>query len=204
MVVATDRDEIFLIEGNISYERLEIILRSMTGLSKSGVIYLLGAPLQVKKLVKNNLTRPSLSKALSFGQIRNLKTLSDLLNPKIIIKVNVLTISDFDQQGFMGKIVITQDKNLKIYKLFILNEVILILDKNNKILASVPDRILLIDQNKLEGLSGVFLENDQNLTIAVIPPDPEWNTNKAHKIFGKNRFILMLNKALKFGARGDL
>jgi len=191
MAVSTDRDEIFLVEGPISYERLETILRSMTSFSKLGVVFLLGGALNVNKLIENKLERPSFSKALTYGEIKNVNQLLKMLKPKIVIEAKVVGKKEFDQKGFLGEIVTVKDKEDKIFRLIVLNEVLFVLDKNSNLLAAVPERILLLDPNEPRGISGVFLEKNVSLLIVVIPPEKEWGTKNAHTIFGKERFMLL-------------
>lgn len=196
MAVSIDKNELFLVEGAISYERLETILRSMASFSKFGVVFLLGGALNVNKLVENKLERPSFSKALTYGKIQDVKQLIRTLHPKIIIEAKVVKKKEFDKKGFLGGIVTVQDKEDKQYRLVVLNEVLFVLDENSSILAAVPERILLVDPNEPRGISGVVLEKNVHLLIVVIPPEEEWNTKNAHIIFGKKKFQSLLKEIL--------
>ena len=169
MAVASDKGEIFLIDGRVSYERLETILRKMTEYSKSGVVFLLGGLLSVNNLIKNRLETNSLSRAYDFGRINSLTDLLKQLNPVLTLNATVIKKSEFKQQGFLGEVINLTDNNKRKYKLVILNETIFLLDANKKILAQVPQRILLIDPVKIQGLSGVFLARGQKICVAVIP-----------------------------------
>ena len=192
VVVASDNGEIFLIDGEISYSRLETILRKMTEYSQSGVVFLLGGLLSVNNLIKNKLETNSLSRAYNFGKINKLSKLLHELNPVLTINVSVVKKSEFKQQGFLGEVVFLIDNKNRKYKLIVLNETIFLLDENKKILANVPQRILLIDPVKTQGLSCVFLKKGQKICVAVIPPENHWQTPKANKLFGKKRFSFLL------------
>jgi DUF917 family protein len=192
MAVASDNGEIFLIDGEISYNRLETILRKMTEYSKSGVVFLLGGLLSVNNLIKNKLETNSLSRAHNLGKINKLSKLLQELNPVLTINATVVKKSEFKQQGFLGEVISLIDNINRKYKLIVLNETIFLLDENKKILAQVPQRILLIDPVKTLGLSGVFLKKGQKICVAVIPPEKQWQTPEADKLFGKKRFLFLL------------
>lgn len=192
MTVASDNGEIFLIDGQVSYSRLETILRKMTAFSKSGVVFLLGGLLSVNSLIKNDLETKSLSRAYNFGKINQLEDLLNQLKPVLTIRAVMEKKSKLKQQGFLAEVINLIDNNQRQYKLIVLNETIFLLDENKKILAQVPQRILLIDPVKLQGLSCVFLKKGQEICVAVIPPEKHWQTPKANKLFGKKRFSFLL------------
>lgn len=192
MAVASDNGEIFLIDGQVSYSRLETILRKMTEYSRSGVVFLLGGLLSVKALIKNNLETSSLSQAYNLGKINKLNDLFDQLSPVLIVNATVVKKAEFKQQGFLGEVINLIDNDKRKYKLIVLNETIFLVDENKKILAHVPQRILLIDPNKIQGLSCVFLKKGQKICVAVIPPEKQWQTPKVNQLFGKAKFSFLL------------
>lgn len=192
MAVADDFGEVFLVNGKINYERLENILRKMTAHSKSGVVYLLGGLLSVKDLLKNKLESNSLTRAYKFGESKNLSGLLKDLKPKIVINATVVKKKEFKQQGFFGEIIYLNSDNNQKFKIIALNETIFLLDKKNKVLASVPQRILLIEPVKVQGLSCVFLKPKKKVCVAVVNPEKQWQNKKAEKLFGKNRFSFLL------------
>ena len=192
MAVASDNCEIFLIDGKVSYARLETILRKMTDYSKSGVVFLLGGLLSVRSLIKNKLETNSLSRAYNFGQVKNLKDLLTELHPILIINAVVVKKTEFKQQGFLGEVITLIDGNKHKYKLVVLNETIFLINDKKKLLAQVPQRILLIDPNKIQGLSCVFLKKGQKTCVAVISPEKQWQSSRVNKLFGKERFSFLL------------
>ncbi len=197
MTVASDQGEIFLLDGQTSYERLETILRSMTQLSKSKVIYLLGGLLSVKQLIKNRLENSSYSQAFNFGAIEDFSSLIKKLKPLLIIKGTVTKKKTFKQPGFLGEIITIKDNNQQSYRLIVLNEVLFIFNQKNQLLAQVPQRILLIDSQKLRGLSCVFLKKGSPVSILILPPEKHWRSQKAQKLFGPKRFSTLLKNLRK-------
>lgn len=197
MVISNEKEEIFLIDGNISYERLEKILRQLTQTSNLGVIFLLGGVIPVKQLLKMDVSGNSYQKAIKFGDMANTEVLLQKLKPRILIKAVVIKKESIEERGFFAEVVHIEDNFGKKYKLIVLNEVIFILGDNNKIVASVPDRILLFDSKNLCGISGANISKNMPLTILVIDSLTEWQTEAGKKIFGQKRFKFLLNKLPK-------
>jgi len=192
IVIATDENQILAITSEYSYKKVEKKLRKMSLLSKSGIIFLIGQTVNVKQLLKNNINRPSYTKALSFGEIKRPSVLLRKLNPKMVIKGKVVKKAEFEQKGFLGEKITIKDTSWNIYTLIILNEALFLLDSSNKIIGSIPDRILLIDENNIMGISSAFLKKNTIVTIAIIDPEPEWKNKRAEKILGKARFRKLL------------
>lgn len=193
MIVSTDYEEIFLIDGDISYLRLEQILREMTSLSKYRCLYLLGAVVSAGLLQKKNIQVRSYSKAMDFGKVTKLNELIEKLSPKLILNGIIINKSEYEVKGFLGEILTLQTEQKKKYTLVVMNEVIFILDNKKGMLASVPERILLIDPKKINGVCGADITIGTELTVAVINPEKEWRDKKVAPIFGKKRFNSLLH-----------
>jgi len=192
IIVATDRNEILLLNGETKYKRVEKKLREMTSLSDSGVIFLMGETVSVKELIKNKIKSASYTKALKFGSIKNINSLLKTLKPKRIIKCKVISKSEFEQKGFLAERIIIKDSSWNLFSLIVLNEALFLLDSTGNILESIPDRILLLNPNEVRGMSGAFLKKNTPLTVAVIDPEPEWRNRNAGRILGKERFKKLL------------
>lgn len=192
IVVATDKDEIMVIENEKSYKKVEKRLRSMTSLSDSGLIFLMGMTVSVETLIKNKLNNPSFTKALRFGEIKSIKKLIKKLSPKKIIEGRIVEKSEFEVKGFLAEKVVVKDKAWNLFTLIILNEVLFVIDSEEQIIASVPDRILLIDPNEPKGISSAALTINKSIIIAVIEPENAWKSKSAQKILGKARFSKLL------------
>ncbi len=192
IVVCTYQGEIFLLKETGSYERVENILRQMTKLSKSGIVFFLGGIAKVGDLKKNNSYSSSYLKAFNLGSLKNIKQIENMLKPKIGIAGIVLENKENKIDGFFAQNVLVKDTSGKTYKLIILNEVIFLLDNNNNIISSVPDRILLIDPKILTGISSADLKKGRKILILVLYPEKQWSSKKAEKLFGKKRFEFLL------------
>ena len=194
MVISTDRDEIFLLDSQISDARLEDILRQMTQLSERKAIFLMGAVLSIEKLVKNNFNPESYSKAFKLAGIKTIDKLVENLKPKLVINVTVIDKKEVSVKGFFAEVVKFKNEQGNVFKMIVLNEVLFIMDNKGKILASVPDKILLIDPIKLCGLSTVNLSKNIKALILVTDPEKDWMVSKAQELFGARRFKNLLKE----------
>lgn len=192
IVVATDKDEIILIENEGSYKKVEKVLRSMTSKSDSGLIFLMGMTVSVETLLKNKLNNPSYTKALQYGKIKTNNKLFKKLSAKRVIEARIVEKSEFQVKGFLAEKVVVKDKGWNLLTLIILNEVLFVLDSDAGIVASVPERILLIDPRNPQGVSGASLTVNESIIIAVIDPEDSWKSKSAQKILGKKRFAKLL------------
>jgi DUF917 family protein len=197
LVVATDNHEVFLIDGKISYTRFEEILRQMTVFSKSAVIFLMGGLIKPRSLQKHRITTTSYSKALQYGKIKDFHNFTRLLKPRLVLSAQVVKQQEFKQKGFFGEIVYVKDNNKNVYKIIILNEALFILNKDNRLIAGVPERILLVDPVEIKGIPSSEIKERKNISILVVEPEKEWKTKKAEKIFGKERFRSIVNEVRK-------
>lgn len=192
IVVANDNGDISVIEGNIRYKEVENKLREMSTRSESGIIFLMGMTISIKKLLENGITGPSYSRALEIGLIKTQTKLFKKLKAKKIIRGKVIDKITVEKKGFLAEKIKIKDDSWNLYTLIMLNEAIFLLDETGKIIASVPERILLLDGEKAQGLSGVFLNINTPVTIAIIDPSKEWRNKNSKNIFGKKRFEELL------------
>jgi len=65
-----------------------------------------------------------------------------------------------------------------------------VLDDKNDVVYSVPDRICLVDKNKMEGVWVGDLKDGLELSVVVLEPEAIWKQNlkRANEIFGYERF----------------
>lgn len=189
IVVTNDKGDIFFIEGEFNYQKVEDTLRNMTSLSTYNILFMLGGLLSVKTLKKAGINRKSYSRAIEFGLSKNLDEFLQKINPSILIQGKVIKIKEEKRKGFLFEIVeILSDT--KKYQLFILNEAIFLKDGIGNLLASVPDRILLINPDKFTGLPSGDIKIGTNLVIAVINGEKEWENNDG--LFDKARLKELL------------
>lgn len=192
LVVCTDKEELVSINGTVKLERVEQMVRELTKLSSSGLVFLIGGLISVGQLKKANLENNSYSLALQLGKIKNFEQLKTLLKPRLVIEAVVRKITRLDKKGFSASKVIVLDRTEKSYQLTILNEALFIHDQQGDIIASVPERILLVNPHTLAGFPSCELDIGQTVMIMVVRPDKIWQTARARKIFGKERFSFLL------------
>jgi DUF917 family protein len=194
LVACSDQGEVIAIDGKANYERTEEILRKLTVLSKTKLIFILAGLVSVKNLLKNHIANLSLSKAMNFGDLKNKVKLVNLIKPKLTINGKVIARKEFEEEGFSARVVTVEGEKKDRYRLVIMNEVMFVLNNKNKIISSVPERVLLINPIKLIGFQSGDLEKGVNILVVVLPPEKQWQTIKAHKLFGKERFSFLLKK----------
>lgn len=186
-VVMTDKGEFISINTPISYQRAETILRNITELSEHGCIFVLGEITEMSKIKKLSKTNN-----MTYHSMLEQKVLDNnvLFQDEFI----VLNKKEVKNTGFTGEIITIQSKkNQQKYFLCFLNEAILLLNSDKKIVSSVPDRILLLDLKKEQGVSTLNLEEGKEFCIVVISAEQSWQTKEAQKLFGSNRFTFFYN-----------
>lgn len=194
MVISTDRNETFLLNSSVSYDRLEDILRQMTQLSQRRSIFLLGAVLKVADLVKNFVEGGSYSRATQLGRMKTEEELINSLRPKLIKPTTVISKKEIEVKGFFAEIVKLKTDKKKTLKMIVLNEVLCLVEGQDKIIASVPDKILLIDRLKLSGISTTLLSQNTKVLILVVDPESDWRNARARQLFGVKRFEKLIEE----------
>ncbi|MDO8429543.1 MAG: DUF917 family protein [Candidatus Daviesbacteria bacterium] len=193
LVVSTDKEELLTINGTLKLERVEQMVRELTKLSSSGLVFLIGGLISVEQLKKAKIENNSYSLALQLGTIKTIEELKTHLKPRLIIEAVVQKITRLDKQGFSASKVIVLDRIKNSYQLTILNEALFIHNQQGDIIASVPERILLVNPQTLGGFPSSELDKGQAVIILVVRPDKLWQTARAKKIFGKERFSFLLS-----------
>lgn len=186
MIITTDNNELIYIDSTISSNRAEEILRQITQLSKTRLIFFIGGLISVKKLIEQNVANNSLSKALHFGKL-SFSQFLEKVNPKQVINATIMSIQEKERNGFLYLDVQIKEQQ-RMLKLLILNEVMFIFDEHKKKVAAVPERILLIDKTNMVGIPSGSLKMGMNISIVIIDAEKEWQSQKAKKLFGEERF----------------
>lgn len=192
MVVCNDSGEIFVVEGDISDARLENILRSLSSLSENKSIFVLGGVVAVRQLLKNNMANSPYSTVFTYGTNKTTKDLLTQLSPRISFAGRVVHKEEKEIQGFFSEVIAFESEEGEIMKLIVLNEVIFLLDARNNLIASVPERILLLSKAEPIGVSCADINIDTEIVVAVIAPEAAWTTKAAQKVFGQHRFKFLL------------
>lgn len=189
MVVANDKGDIFFIEGEFNYQKVENTLRHMTSLSTYNILFILSGLLSIKTLKNAGTNKKSYSDSIEFGLSKNLNEFLQKINPIILIQGKIIKVKKEKRKGFLFETVEILSGTKK-YQLTILNEAIFLKDNAGKLLASVPDRILLINPDKFAGLPSGDIKVGTTLTIAVIDAEEGWKNNGG--LFNKARFKELL------------
>lgn len=186
LVLCNDQGEIFPITKIPEEKKIEDVLREMTKLSSQGILFYIAGLISVEQILKMKVGR-LYSHLLELGEINNYKDLMDKLQPQIHIRGEVWQKKEQEKKGFLFEEVIIRSDDKK-YKLIILNEALSLYDQQGREIASVPERILLIDPKLNIGITSGELEIGKQIGILVLPALEEWQTNEANKLFGKERF----------------
>lgn len=190
IVVANDKEELFVIDGELGFGRVEELLRDMTVLSQTGIVFYIGALVKVKSILMHGPFTSTYTKAIQVGSMKSLDELLHMLKPKKVFSCAVTSIQKKTKKGFLyQEVSLSSDK--KNLSLIILNETLFLLEKN-KLLAQIPERILLITPAALTGIPSGDLKVGQEVELVILPPEKPWDTKKAQKLFGKERFKDML------------
>ncbi len=188
LVACNDLGEIYIINGETEYQRTEKILREMTSLATYNTIFFLGGLISVKQLKEKKLLNNSLSRALGYGNIQTLDKLIDDFESKLVIEATITKKTEKEQKGFLFEEISAIDKAKQKIRLVILNEALFLYNSSNVCIASVPERILLINPQKMSGKPSGSFEIGEKISIIVLPPEKEWRSTKAKKLFGPERF----------------
>lgn len=191
LVLSTDKKEFLVVSTPLSYERTEKVLREMTSLSTHGILFFFGGMVSVKTLLTNKLENNSMSTAFSYGSLTSLNELKEKTKPLQVVSGTVKKITEKEKKGFLFQQVTLSGNDKKSYQLVILNEV-MFLFQGEKMLASIPKRMLLIDTKKLTGIPSGDLKVGTTLSVFVLAPEKAWEGKKAEKLFGKERFKELL------------
>jgi len=196
LVVSTYNGEIMTINTPMDYNRIEDVLRNMTNISKHNILYFIGGAVQIKNLKPyfDKINNKSISTALSLGESDNI--MENRYIKQNIIKdfgeVSINNVIEYDKAGFNFKKAIFETKDNQEYSIIVMNEVLFLLDKDNNVINSVPERILLLNSKENIGVHNKYIKAGKKLNILVLKPEQIWDTDKGRKLFGKERFIDLL------------
>ncbi|MFA9288635.1 MAG: DUF917 family protein [Weeksellaceae bacterium] len=179
-VIATDSGELITIPTKMTYDRAEIVIRTLTQLTRHGCVLALGEVRTVGELQK--YAKDSLYSYHLLLSNENIKL------PKSKL-YQVIDKKEFEHSGFLCETIkLREAESNKTFTLCIYNEAIMLYDEDLKLIASVPERILLLDETKQQGIATMDLVVGKKFNLAVLPPEPAWATPAAHELFGKKRF----------------
>lgn len=184
VAVNLEGDTIVLSETE-SIKKIETILRTFSAQSKTEV-YVAGYPVY-KRQIKNFFGNGSLSYALKVGEcLTNNKknTLLKNLSEIMIIYLaqgQIISQEEKDNNGFTsGKLTI--DSGIDMYEVIYNNEYLVLL-KNNTVLLTSPDSILLLDVNQRRGINNSENNKGKQVYILAKKAIPAWRTMEGKKLF---------------------
>ncbi len=195
LVLATDKNEIITIETPVSLPRAESILRNMTALSDSRIVYFFGAPVRVGDIAGSGIENNSLSTAMKLGSARNIEDIKQVLDLSVLAGGKVIESREVEREGFnccIARFKSVSDQ--EILTLYILNEVLFVRNGKGELVAEAPDKILLIDPHSFSGLSSESLLCGHDVLLCVARADPLWQTGKARELFSSSRFDFFLDQ----------
>jgi len=192
LVAATDQGDIISFSTKTSFEKVETFLRSLSSLSKTGIVYYIGGVVRAGDLRGKGVENNSLSLSLKLGNIKTLEDLKTLLSPSLTLSGKVVDKREISKSGFNCYWADFLDKSGKLYSLFILNEVLFIRDKDGKNLVTPPDKILLIDEKNLYGVSSKNLLDGHDVLLCAVKADFLWAGEQGRLLFGEDRFKSVL------------
>lgn len=184
--VNLDGDSLVLYETS-NIEKIETILRTFSAQSKSET-YVAGYPIY-KREIENYFGKESLSFAQKIGEILSRNTVEkDLINSflslgLLFIDKGIITKQeDNDVNGFTkGKIrIVTAKKDT--YEVVYKNEFLVLL-KNNKVICTSPDSILLLDSALRRGINNSEKNVNKQVYLFSMKAIPQWRTSEGRKLF---------------------
>lgn len=188
MVIATSDGEIISVHDKLSSERCEKIMRNTTSISSSGSIFHVSGLVKVDDLIKKKIVNHPYTilkevTKMNFDEFLKHEPVKEVFNAKITKhwegELKGFNIDNFELMA-----------NDKIYRLIFQNEAMFLLDDKSNIVYSVPDRICLINADKMEGVWVGDLKENMEFKIVVLEPEKIWreNIDRANEIFGRERF----------------
>lgn len=189
LVAATDQGNIIAIDSDMDISDIETFLRQLSRLSRSGIAFFIGGAIRAGDIIGAGVDNRSLSLSLKLGSLSNLEDIKNLLQPQIILSGNVVEKREINKSGFNCYEAIFKHTTGAIYTLFIQNEALLITDENGNTIVTPPDKICIVDEKNLCGISTKDLLSGKKTSLLCISADPIWKTPRGLNIFGKDRFI---------------
>jgi DUF917 family protein len=188
LVVATNQGDIISVDTKMSFNDTEALLRSLSGISNSGIAYFIGGAIRAGDICNHGIANKSLSLAFALGSASNAEEIRDKLQPRKILSGCVVNKKEVEISGFNCFEACFQDKAGNTYKLFIMNELLFVTDNYGCILATPPDKIFILDENKMVGVSSKDLLGGREVSLYLVDADTIWKSKNGLDIFGRNRF----------------
>lgn len=188
LVVATDQGDIIALDTEMEISRVERFLRPLVELSQGGVVYFMGGAVRAGDIKKNKIQNNSLSQSIHLGMAKNFQEIQNILNPYLMINGRVTKKTEIKKNGFNCFIADFQSDDGNKYTLSVLNEVLFIKDKSGADIVTPPDKILIVDEEYLTGVSGRELLDGKNVTLFAVKADKIWQSEQGLKIFSVDRF----------------
>ncbi|MDR2527257.1 MAG: DUF917 domain-containing protein [Rickettsiales bacterium] len=189
LVISTTNHEYMSIHNRLSAKRNEEILRNFVRINNGQAITHCSGIVKISTLIQNNIVNSPyaiLQKMIKMSFEEWLKTESV---KQTFIDIKIIKVEEKELTGFVIKYV-DFIHNSKKYKLILQNETMFILDEQKQPVYSVPDRICLVDRQRMEGVWCGNLKEGMELTVVVLEPERIWKQNlkRAEEIFGYERF----------------
>ncbi len=192
LVAATDQGDIIAIDTPATPERTEDMLRTMSRLSQNNILYFFGSAIRAGDVQGKSVDNRSLSLAYELGGASSINDLSEKLTPSLTVKGAVIHHNALERDGFNCFTATFAAETGETYTLYILNEVLFMRNEAHKMVGAAPDKILLIDEKRLAGMSTAELLDGKPATLMVAEADQLWRSVEARKLFGPDRFPFLM------------
>ena len=188
IVVASDGGKVLIISEKISAQEIERQVREFVSTNgKSGLLVGYGiSGKQAKKILpKNTISRSAeTGKNLKGDSAEQLSRLlgARYIGPGMITKSSLQSIDGFVQ----GEIEITSLHNT-LYAVRVKNEFIS-LQNNGDVIGAVPDSILIVDTEQLQGVHSSSVKLGMSVNIYLLPGMKMWKSKRGLEIMGPEAF----------------
>lgn len=201
IVIANDKNDVLILYRSSSMETMEKNLRNFATVS-GGDVYGVGYPLkvkQLKKIVGENTLSCSIKLGRDLNRLKNKQiNLGQFCKKNDLIKLGQGKIIKTNLQaknGFIKGEYLIKTNQGKILTIVIKNENIALLT-NRKSILTVPDSLLLLDQQKFIGINN---QNDNlNKLIIILGKKaiPIWRSKPGLKLFSPQKLGYNIKQVL--------
>ncbi len=199
-VIADDKNNTAVLWNTASIQHLELLLRSFA-VAAGGDAYIAGYPMQIKQ-IRNATPQNSLILAEQAGEfLREIrskkKTVEELCTMLDLIyyDTGIITSNSTTQtKGFESGEYTIKSKSC-IWKVVYKNENIILL-KNDKVVVTAPDSILLMDTDRIQGINNFNKNSNKKVMIFAKKAVPIWRTRKGRKLFSPQQLGLQYEQVL--------
>ncbi len=189
LVAATDKGDIVALDSRMSPDDIEIFLRSLSRLSKSGIAFFIGGAIRAGDISGRGVENRSLSLAVQLGACSTMDEIIGRLQPDTMLSGHVVGYETVQKSGFNCYHAKFKDIKGAVYTIFILNELLILTDEHGRNLAEPPDKILVIDVSTLSGVATKDFLSGKEVSLLCVPAEPIWKREKGLELFGRARFI---------------